>query len=132
VEAGLRALRREIDERQRRGLSSPYQHREGGTSGQARPDVVNEYSARTAGTQTELLNVAERSLTDVTDSEGDDGGDIMEGSMEQWMEAQRPSDNVLAAHLTVLDELFQDSLDGEHWERPACKGRSKSLPPTWE
>jgi len=132
VEAGLRTLRRDVDEQQRRGLSSLYQHGEGGASGQTRPDIVNEYSARSAGTQTELLNVAEQSLTDVTDSEGDDGGDIMEDSMEQWVEAQRPSDNVLAAHLTVLDGLFRDSLGSEPWGRPARKGRSKSLPPTWE
>jgi len=136
IETRLRSIRREVDDQRRRegaqATRSLIRHRR---QRRRQPDVVVHPAACSAETQTEGVN-GEGQLVMVgtigSDDDRSSDGDMMGCSMEQWMEAQRPSDNVLAAHLTVLDELFQDSLDGEHWGRPACKGRSKSLPPTWE
>jgi len=136
IDIRLRIARREVDAQQRRttgqGMRQPIQHQQTQESPtrQEAPDVLDHVPLRTAETQTEMSDVTEEPLTYVTDSKGDDGGNIMEQSMEQWMEAQHSVGDQL--HPAVQDELYHDALDSAGWERPARMERSKSSPPTWD
>jgi len=131
VDARLRAIRREVEEQQRHGRTQgPQLTEQGGLKG---PDVLGAVPVRTTTeTQTETRVVAEDPIANTIDSGDDDDGPLMEQSMEQWMEEQGSSGNHLELEPNVLDDMFQDALDSEHWERPARMERSKSLPPAWD
>jgi len=121
VEARLRAICCVVDEQQQRGSSSSHQHEERGASGQARPDVIYGYSARTAETQTESTSIGNSysSHPIVINSDNDDSEEES-AEMERWMEEScqplllLPPSRV-DMHPTVLDKLFQDAGDNDRW-----------------
>jgi len=136
IETRLRSIRREVDDQQRReGTQATRSLIRRRRQRHRQPDVVVHPAACSAETQTEVVNGEGQPIMVGTVGSDDDhssNSDMMGRSMEQWVEEQRPSDNHLEVHLAVLDELCQDYLDSEHWERPARAERSKSLPPDWE
>jgi len=119
VDARLRAIRREVEERQRYEMARDMVQ-----------DVLGAESVRTTETQTETPTRTEDIVTHHIDSEGDDDECVM--SMEQRMEAQHPVDDRLILHPTVFDELYTDTLETGRLVNDNRMERSKSLPSTWD
>jgi len=119
IEARLRAIRREVEERQRYEVARDMVQ-----------DVLGDDLVRTIETQTEMPSSTGDIFTYSINGEGDDDECVIM-SMEQWMEAQHPMDDRAILHPTVLDELYPDTLEEGRSANNIRMEKSRSLPPTW-